>query len=455
MAQELTIDQKMERFKKRKTPLPDIEKYNKEFDPKKHKVCVDKLNYPDKEIEETVIDENGKESTKKRMVPVIRSGLAYQKKVTFIATSFLFGNEVQYTNNIEDTTLFDVHGKVITKNDVKFVDREISDSVGRWTECAELWYAVPGDNDDYGFNSMFKLKVKLLTPEEYKLYPVFDLNANLASFGREFTIKNDDQEIQIFEVYTDSEIITFRNEGNGWTEERAVNPIGKIPIVYYYNKEVEWEDVQSTIEALEDSCYDIRVSNKNFNSPILTLEGEVTGSFVKNNGGKVLQMSEGAKAAFVAPPQANENQSSEIENLKNNIHSFTYTPDFSFDNVISMANVIASGNADTVFVEPHLKVMRKTTLYVPALRRRASIIKEFLQAFNVKFRNLKLDVTANIRPYVVKNEMEFYTKLMELSGNNQLYSSKYAREKAGIKDPDKMAAQIKEEQEQRAATEML
>ncbi len=76
MAQELTIDQKMERFKKRKTPLPDIEKYNKEFDPKKHKVCVDKLNYPDKEIEETVIDENGKESTKKRMVPVIRSGLS-------------------------------------------------------------------------------------------------------------------------------------------------------------------------------------------------------------------------------------------------------------------------------------------------------------------------------------------------------------------------------------------
>ncbi|WP_454060359.1 phage portal protein [Elizabethkingia ursingii] len=270
MAQELTIEQRMEQFKKRKTPLPDIAKYDSEYNVEKHKIFTDLINFPDREAEVIRKNEKGEEVVETITIPRNRIGLPYQKRTVNIATTFLFGNPVQYTNNLDDDTLYIAFKEVVSRNKMIYFDKDISNSVGRWKECAELWYDIEGESEYNSFKAVRTLKVKLLTPDIYNLYPVFDQTDNLISFGREFTIKEVNKDVRIFEVYTATEIITYRNEGSGWTEEIVQNLLEKIPIVYYSGK-IEWEDVQTGIERLERIYSNVGESNDKFAFPNIFL----------------------------------------------------------------------------------------------------------------------------------------------------------------------------------------
>lgn len=455
MAQELTIEQRMEQFKKRKTPLPDIAKYDSEYNVEKHKIFTDLINFPDREAEVIRKNEKGEEVVETITIPRNRIGLPYQKRTVNIATTFLFGNPVQYTNNLDDDTLYIAFKEVVSRNKMIYFDKDISNSVGRWKECAELWYDIEGESEYNSFKAVRTLKVKLLTPDIYNLYPVFDQTDNLVSFGREFSIKEANKDVRIFEVYTATEIITYRNEGSGWTEEIVQNLLGKIPIVYYSGK-IEWEDVQTGIERLERIYSNVGESNDKFAFPILALNGEVEGSFSRDRSGKVLMFKGDGSGQFLAPPQANENLVSEITRLDDDIHTFTNTPNiFSIKNIQGMGNMLAGENAEFIFLSAHLKVMDKLAIYIPALQRRASIIKSFLQSYNIKWKSLELDVEPIITPFIINNESSFIRMLMEANGNQPIYSQEYSMEKAGIKDVPKMQEQLNKEQEKKASTQIL
>ena len=456
MAQELTIEQRMERFKKRKGSHPDIAKFDSEYEVEKHKIFTDLTAFPDKKVEVVTKLPNGEELVSEKIIPLNRIGLPYQELINNMAATFLFANEVTYTNNDEKEELFDSFKKVISKNKMVFFDKEVAIAVGRYTECAELWYTVEGSNADYGFNSEFKLKTKLLTPNEYKLYPVFDNNDDMISFGREFTLKDGDKSTQILEVYTATEIITYRDEGNGWSETIITNPIGKIPVVYYSQQKVEWHKAQSSIERMEKLFSNNGESNDKFAYPILSLIGKAEGSFTDDKSGKVLQMSEGGSADFVTPPNANESLENEMDRLDDNIYTFTQTPNvFSMSKLQGMGNMLASENAEFIFLSAHLKAKDKFKIYIPGLMRRASIIESYLQQLNVKFRSQSLDIKPVITPFVVNNAAAFLRMLMEANGNQPIYSQRYAMEMAGVEDVDKMQQQLNEEQEKKASTQIL
>ncbi|WP_317192782.1 phage portal protein [Riemerella anatipestifer] len=368
-------------------------------------------------------------------------GLPYQKKIVNIATTFLCGEPIKYTNNLEDDELFKAFLKVIEKNKMKFVDREIATSVGRFTECAELWYFTDEPNEHYGFRAKFRLKVKVLTPDIYSLYPKFDENDNLISFAREF--KNGNK--TIFEVYTDERIIRYEQEKEWKKISDIPNAIGKIPIVYYKQENVEWADVQTAIERLEHIYSNTAESNDRFSFPILKLKGKVTGQLSQDKSGRVLQLEEGADAEFANQPQANQSLTEETDRLERDVHDFTATPNISFDNMKGLGNMLAGSNAEFLFLSAHLKVMDKLAIYIPALQRRASIIKSHLQMFNVKLKNNDLDVEPIITPFIINNDADFVRFLMEANGNKPLYSQEYAMQKLGIKNPKEMIQQIQEE----------
>ncbi|NHW59997.1 phage portal protein, partial [Escherichia coli] len=82
--------------------------------------------------------------------------------------------------------------------------------------------------------------------------------------------------------------------------------------------------------------------------------------------------------------------------------------------------------------------------YIPALQRRASIIKSHLQMFNVKLKNDDLDVEPIITPFIINNEAEFVRFLMEANGNKPVYSLEHSMQKLGIKNPKEMMLQIQE-----------
>lgn len=423
--------------------LPDIEAYNKDYNVNKHKI-FNVAEYPDKKAESEYVDEDGNKKTEIKTVKLNRIGLPYQKKIVNIATTFLCGEPIKYTNNSEDTELYDAFQKVIEKNKMKFIDKEIVTAVGRFTECAELWYHIEEANQHYGFSSKFRLKVKVLTPDKNNLYPIFDENGELTSFSREFKVGDK----TIFEVYTAEKIIRYENDGE-WKETiNTENPIGKIPVVFYKQEQVEWADVQSAIERLEQIYSNNAESNDKFAYPILKLRGEVVGQFTKDNTGKVMQLGENADADFVVPPTANQSLNDEISRLERDIHDFTSTPNISFDNMKGLGNMLAGSSAQFLFLSAHLKVMDKLAIYIPAFQRRASVIKSYLQYINVKLDNKELDIEPVITPFVINNEAEFIRFLMEANGNKPIYSQEHSMQKAGIKNAQEMIKQIQQEENQ-------
>ncbi|AQX00429.1 phage portal protein [Elizabethkingia anophelis] len=437
----VSIEEKMEALKQRTLPVPDIEKFDNQYDIRKHEIFTNRRRFPDRTIEY----ENEKGEKKSKRVPLNRIGLPYQKKIVSIATTFFCGTPIKYVNNTEDTVLYDPFMKLLTKVKSEFLDREIHTAVGRWTECAELWYVVTEDNNDYGFTSKFRLKVKVLTPDKYNLYPIFDENDDLVVFSVEYESAG----VQRFDVYTKDVIIKYREDKElGWIEDsNEKNAIGKIPIVYYrgFEGRTEWDDVQEIIERLEFIYSNVAETNDKFAYPILALKGDVTGALSKDSGGRVLKMEEEADASFVDQPNANQSLSDEIERLDKDAHDFTNTPNISLGNLQGLGNMLAGSSAEFFFMSAHLKVMEKASIYVPAFTRRAAVVTAWLKMFNVKLTG-DIDVTPVITPYVINNEAEFLKMLLSANGNSQIFSLKYCLERLGVKDPDKMIKQIQEEQ---------
>ena len=142
-----TIEEKIAYLKNNELELPNIDKYNSEWDEKRHRIMTDLYSYPDRTVEYEYTDELGREVKGKRVEKLNRIPLAYQKDIVTIAVTFLFANPVKYTNKIEDTLLFDAFQKVLDKEKSIFLDREIAKNNGRFTQCAELWWVADEPKD--------------------------------------------------------------------------------------------------------------------------------------------------------------------------------------------------------------------------------------------------------------------------------------------------------------------
>lgn len=437
LQQATTIPEKIAVLKNERV-LPDVKKFNSEYIVKEHEIFTNLSKYPDKTIEnETIV--NGVKTITTGIRPLVRVGLPYQKNIVKMATTFMFGNAVTYSNDVEDSLLFDAFKLVLDKNKAEFIDRDIETFVGRFTECVELWFLTQEENEYFGFPSKTRLKVEILSPDVYSFYPIFDMNGDMIFFSREFKSGDD----TIFETYTDDVIVTYRETKTGWVlEETKANVIGKIPIVYHNRDQVEWADVQTAIDRLERIYSNVGESNDSFAYPILALTGKVEGSFSKNNSGRVLQLGDNASAKFVDQPNGNENINGEVQRLERDIEYFTSTPKITPSNLEGLGNMLSGAGAEFLFLSAHLKVRDKLSQYIPNLQRRMSLIVSFLKFMNVRFANLELEVTPTIKPFVVNDHAEFMRFLMEINGNKPLYSQAYAMELAGVKDPEQMIEEI-------------
>lgn len=451
------IQEKIAYLKDNGLELPDIEKYNSEWDESKHKIMTDLYNYPDRIIDDEHTDIDGTVRETKRIQKLNRIPLAYQKEIVSIAVSFLFGNPVKYTNSLEDEAMYDSFQAVLDKEKIMFTDREIAKANGRFTQCAELWWASEEPNEFYGFKSNYRLKCNLLNPDKNKLYPYFNDQGDMIAFFREYEKREGGEKVKYYEMYTAQRIAILKDvKGGIEVVSDSVNPIGKIPIVFYSQENVEWSPVQPAIERLEEIASDKGEVNKKFSAPILALTGEVSGSFSKDKSGKVLQLTgDGSSASFVQPPNASESLKDEEESLEKILYKLTQSINISPESLSGLGNMLATENAAFLFMLPHLKVAEKMATYVPALKRRASIIKSFLQLMNVGFRNSDLDVEPVITPYIINNDAKFYQMLMEINGGQPLFSQKATMEKAGIKDVDKMMDELKEEQEMKMSADLI
>lgn len=463
-------------------PAPDVETLKAQYDVTSHKI-FDKVYRPDKLVNKQSTNAKGIITTFQVSEPVARIGFSFQDIIVNRAVSFLFGSEVtldcEPEGNKQELVL-SMLTKVLTSNKSSNLNKELACRLFSETECAEYWYPVKDEDywSKYSTVAKYKLRCKIFSPflGDF-LYPHFDQYGDMDAFSRGYYINEANgaeasKQVEYLDCYTRDFIYRFKNSGQ-WmrvpfittdpetgeeTEvDMAPNYAGRIPIVYYRQPKSEWEKVQSLIERYEDRVSNLADTNDYFGHPMLTVDGEVVGMPDKGERGKILQLGNGVKAAYLAWDQAPESVKLELDTLKNSIYSLTQTPDISFEQIKGLGNI--SGVAlKLLFLDAHLKAQSKISIFSTALQRRYNIIKGFIGAMDadVKNESSNLEVAPIITPYLPSNETELIQMLVSATGGKAVMSQKTAVKLAGqVADTNAELEQIQKEEKESKVTDVF
>lgn len=424
----------------------DVTELKKQYEVAKHDI-FDKSKRPDKLIK----NDEGEQRTEK----VNRIGLAFQKKIVKSAVSFAFGNPVNLQcqpKNESEKQVISAIKKILKANKINSFNRKVAKDLFRSTEVAEIWFTVPTieSHQEYGFDTKFKLRTLKVSPwTGDELFPKFDETGNMICFSRGYQKIEGTETVEYFDVYTDEEVVQYKKNSNGWTSEPPkTNTIGKIPVIYAIDEQPDWEDVQSAIERLEVLLSNYSDTNDYFASPIIFIEGEITGFAKKGESGKIIQGEAGSKAQYLSWQHAPESVKLEIETLFKIIYSLTQTPDISFENVKDL-NQISGIALEMLFMDAHLKVQEKREIFDEYLERRLNIIKAFVGKLNTQLAKAvnTIEIESEIVPYIINDISTLIKNLVDANGGKPILSQKTSVDRLGlVADSEQEYNQIQEEE---------
>lgn len=451
---------------KRNMEAPDSGAFKQQLDPLKHDV-YDRIKRPDKKVkidpddpeyqtnDNNVMNVNGGETpTGWRYEPVARVALAIQKLIVNRAVSFVFGNAVTLDSSAEndnEKAVLKALKRVMYDIKEKSFNRKVARNIFSCTEVAEYWYPVKSNNSVYGFPSKFKLRCAIFSPLlGDTLYPYFDETGDMTAFSREFTIETNKVSKTYFETYTDEFHYMWKvgSEGYELMENYPKQiAIGKIPVIFGRQEQVEWADVQNLIDRLEKLLSNFADTNDYHASPKIFVKGKLLGFAKKGESGAILQGDVDSSAEYLSWANAPEAVKLEINTLLQMIYTITQTPDISFDAVKGLGSI--SGIAlKLLFMDAHLKVADHQEVFDEYLQRRINIIKAFIGKFNTKLATDadNLMVEPIITPYMLIDELADIKVWTEASGGSVM-SQKGAFIKAGLtQDPEADFTQYEAEQ---------
>ncbi|WP_231464740.1 phage portal protein [Pedobacter sp. Leaf132] len=454
------IDTIINNLKLRPYPLPDVSKFEKRLDVLGHDVFntakrEDKTIYPDP-VKDAAgnITSKGEGKTEK----VNRIGFALQKLVIKRAVSFLFGNRVVLDYNAEtdeEKALIECLEEMLEDNKEEFLNKQIARKIFSFTEAAEYWFPVQGEesHEEYGFSTKFKLRCKIFSPDKGdKLYPYFDEHENLVAFSREFKIKKPNLETIYFETYTDEELVRWKQSSlsitGGWIEDhREPIAIKKIPIVYGRQDEMETEDIESIINRLEKMFSNLGDTNDYHSAPKIFVNGRILSFGSKGSSNTVIQGEKDAKAEYLSWDHAPESFLVEANNLIKMAYTITQTPDISFDSVKGIGAL--SGIAlKLMFLDAHLKVKDKEEIFIPYLQRRYKIMRAYATEMKNGFKTVaKMKIKPVIEPYMIADEL-MQAQVLQTANGGKPFMSQLESVKAyggNQEDYDKIKEEKKED----------
>lgn len=484
--------------KGRGSESPETATYKKQLDPSEHDV-MDPALRPDKRVkvdqgEDTatnvttmnVSGEAGEGTT--RLEPVGRIPVSLQKLIVKRAAAFLFGNDVLIgaeAKTDKEKQVLEAVKKILKANKSNSLNKKIARTVFSCTEAAELWFPVPVEktvtgtsivskvkdmvnnavgnkfHETYGFKSKFRLRCAILSPlSDDSLYPFFDETGDMVAFSREYSIAEDEgKSTKYFETYTADKHLRWKQDDSGWIMDEGypkANIIGKIPIVYARQDDVEWSDVQALIDRLEKLLSNFADTNDYHASPKIFVKGKLIGFAKKGESGAIIEGDDGSEAKYLSWEHAPESVKLEKETLLNLIYTLTQTPDISFDSVKGLDSV--SGIAlKLMFLDAHLKVADKQEIFDEYLQRRCNVIKSFISKFNTALTTEceSLEITPEIKPYMIDDIQSLVEMLTTANGQKPLISRKLAASLSGLaSDVDADFEQMEEERRQDSFTEV-
>jgi SPP1 family phage portal protein len=425
--------------KGRATAEPDINLFLSQIDPAKHDIN-DEVKRRDKKVKIDKPESNdkiknvtsGETEENVKYEKVARIALAIQKLIVKRAVAFTFGNPVTlnaYPENEQEKKVLKAVKKILFDTKIRTINRKVAREIFSTTEAAELWYPVEKEGN-YGFSSKYKLRIAVFSPKKGdKLYPYFDETGDLIAFSREFIRTIDKVKITYFETYTDTEHRLWALKESKWELEEGYPKqitIGKIPIIYGSQPQVEWEDVQNLIDRLEKLLSNFADTNDYHASPKVVVKGDVLGFAQKGESGAILQLEgDGADAKYLSWEHAPESVKLEIETLLRMIYTITQTPDISFDSVKGIGAI--SGIAlKLLFMDAHLKVQDKMEIFDDYLQRRLSVIQAYIAQFNTGLKSAceSLTIEPEIIPYMIEDEKAKVDLLLAANGGKAIASQK-------------------------------
>lgn len=421
------------------------------------------------------LNTDGSAKTVRSESDVVRVPLPFQYLIVERRIGFLLGNEITYKtiyneDDKREIALITAIEKIEEDAKSYYKNKEIARRMMSELECAELWYLVEEKGGFWASASQsiglsqqkYQLKMKVLSPSlNDNLYPLFDNYGDMVAFGRGYKTIEGDKEIERFDVYIAEFTYKYVKRDDWKIDEQAagggiiVNEAKKIPIVYHSQKKPEWSNVQGMIDRIEEVLSGHGEMNKYFGEPILAIFGNLIQAINKGDSGKMLQLSENAKASFLALDSPPESIKMEVENLEKFIYAMSQTPNIAFAELKNIGAL--SGIAlKMMFLDAHLAAKSKEEIFGIGIQRRYNLLKSFVgNVLDLSLQQASKSVTIKpvFTPYMPLDLKDAIETLV-VSVASEILSKETATEKLEdmgfISDAEQEFERLKTESEERA-----
>jgi hypothetical protein len=308
-------------------------------------------------------------------------------------------------------------------------------------EICSIWYAVEGENEDYGFKSKYKLRCMSFSPmdtkfsriEQANIYPLFN-SADLIALSFEYTKIENKVKVQYFETFTGANHYIWKLENCAWNPILAENiVILKIPGIYLWRPLPIWEDATNNTKEIEYALSRESDIIRRNSAPIIKLKGKLA------NGGKaediareVYQLEGEGDVEYVTWQQQIEAMKFYIETLKKNTEEELQLPNLSLENTKGLGAL--SGEArKTLLTDGHLKVGDESGDIIEFFDRECNVIKSFLEVMNVNWKGKTSSVGVEhiITPFIQNDEMNDIDKNTKATGGKAIASRRTAVRRLG------------------------
>lgn len=366
-----------------------VEQAIKEYNPETHKIRFK----PDK--------------PRKGKAPKVTAKLSmpYQQLINEIETTFLYGNDPQWSqSSIGTDNAYTAFTDFLKTTRWSTTQRQLKRLAGAETEAAKLYYIYKDE-----FTGKAKVGVKILAKSKGdEIRPLFDQYDNMLSFGHGYYLKEGTKTVYHFDIYYSNVIWKCKKGNGGWETIPENNPIGKIPVIYVCQPEA-WKGVQPLIDRIEELRSRVADVNDYVADPILKMSADIaTGGKDNQNlglpdpevsGGKAVKLpNEKSILEYLTVDTAVDLKKEEITDLDKCIKLMSMTPDLSFEALVA-AGAPTGRALKRAMALGYMKRAKNIEIYAIAQDREANIIKAIIG----KVINISLGIAPNS---VTQSEMD-------------------------------------------------
>ena len=436
-------------LKKKNVIVPKWEDLRSEYDVMEHEVMTDQIERKDR-----------------KGVKAARITYGMQKLATRRMTQMAFTLPVKRTYKHGNDSLKMEQAKALErlyyKARIDSLNKKRFKAYFASCEMATIWYVVEQDNNDYGFNSKYKLRQVTYSPmdekfsglEQAEIYPLFDEYGDMIALSVEFMHKEDEKEVYYFETYTSEKKYSWKKVDGVWIDNGVSKvPIGKIQGAYIKRSAPIWEDQTNNIREIEYTLSRQSDIIRRNTAPVMKVKGRLidTPAPQSDVSREVYQFENDGDVDYVKPPVDHESVDSFVNTLKNNIAEELQLPSLALKDITSIG--LTEESRKQILIDAHLKVGEEEGDIIEFLSREGNVLKAFLGLMNAKWKDSigELEVEHEIVPFVMNSETTDIENLSKATGGKPIMSQFMAIKRAGYVSEEEIDEEIKRIQEEEQA----